>query len=292
MTFRRTASALHSIHLFFKVDLVVYCEGGPSVQYREAIRSADGETTADAQYWRSILEYMGINKTFHVKSAGSRTTICEIAHDVDRLGLKNISVCRDSDYEVVSNSAKRYARMSWTMGYSWENDVLNYAVLDRVVVKYVGVGRAAVELLSKLKNDINRFKSELAYFTEIDINFKCGGIKCIFDREKTLSSLDVNNSLRLNVERLKKRLRDAGYNRKPRRLYSVDKSNVLSVCYGKLVARAIYGAFKKLSNSLCGHAMPYEAFMRFAVIEAVELVRQGLLPEFAAHIEQQKQAFL
>lgn len=54
MTFRRTASGLASLHVFFRVDKVAFCEGGPPIDLANALLGNGEETTFDIMFWRGV----------------------------------------------------------------------------------------------------------------------------------------------------------------------------------------------------------------------------------------------
>lgn len=124
MTLRRTASALHSLNIFYQVDIVVFCEGGESVSYENATNSSRTDGTLDSLYWEGIIGFYNTGKTYHVKSVGSKSTLKLLAEDVLERDISTISICMDADYERVLGGNCHGPRVAWTMGYSWENDVV------------------------------------------------------------------------------------------------------------------------------------------------------------------------
>lgn len=291
MTFRRTNSSLHSLHVFFKVDVVVFCEGGNSLTFSEAILPDPGCSTLDTLYWRSVVNTYNLTKKFHFKSVGGKETILEIADEINRSNIQTISVCMDSDYHRLIGRAVTFRRSACTFGYSWENDVVQLPVLEGIVTALVGMGPECTNIIEKLRVHIDQLERDLLRWTEIDVSLLVRGRGCLFDRKKPLSAIDMTAPPRLREAALLSRLSAAGYRRRPKRVVEVIKSEVIKICYGKLISKAMYHTFISLISGVVNEKISYDLFMRLAVREAMVALAGGLLPSFSAHVRQQKIAF-
>lgn len=291
MSFTRSSSALHGIHRFFGVDIIVYCEGGRSLNYEEAVSAGNTDGTLDTFYWSSLVNEYGIDKKFHFKSVGSKETIKAIAGDIDRLSLRNVTVCRDSDYDKISGQAINCSRIAWTLGYSWENDVVNILVLENIVVNLIGNGADGASAIEELRNKFAKFQCDLRPWVEVDISLCSRGKKALFDREKPLSIIDMSSPPAIRAGSLAQRLSDAGYQRKPRKISSVNEADVAAVCFGKLISRSLYHAFVSVISAFLKSRIDYDLFMRMAISETFRSVRSGLLPDLNSHLQLQKFAF-
>jgi hypothetical protein len=279
------------MHIFFRVDVVVYCEGGPSLSYAEAIQPKNNDGTLDALYWSAVVRSYGSSKTFHVKSVGGKEAINAIAVEINRLGITSITVCRDSDYEGLLGKKIALERVAWTMGYSWENDVVKLPVLENLLTKLIGDGPKQGKITEELRNRIAQFELDLQHWTEIDISLYARGRTCLFDRDKPLAAIDLTAPPALRTEGLKKRLATAGFKRGPKRVATVKVADVTTICYGKLVSRALYQAFIDLLRKSTTMRIDYELFMRLAISETLNSMAVGLLPDLSAHIQGQCSAF-
>lgn len=291
MTFRRSPGALHSVHLFFGVDVVVYCEGGRSLPLVDSIGATSSEITLDTIYWRSVVSSYGLPKTFHFKSIGGKENIRQICLDVDRLNLNNITVCKDSDYDHFVHADRPPRRVARTFGYSWENDVVKLPVLESLITSVIGVGPDGEAVIQELRTKILQMEIDLRRWAEVDISLCMRGRAGIFDRVTPLATIDMSAPPTIRVDALADRLKSAGYRRKPRKIVSVAAADVTNICFGKLISRALYHTcsyfFKKTTNT----RMEYELFMRLSINETMKSVKLGLLPEFRSHIESQQSAF-
>ncbi|BCM21646.1 hypothetical protein [Mesorhizobium sp. J8] len=292
MIFRRSVSALHSLHIFFGVDVVVFCEGGPSLAYREAVVAAGQDGTLDTMYWSSIVSTYGIDKRFHFKSIGGKENIDAISYDISVLNIDTITVCRDSDYDRALGRGRTGKRIAYTNGYSWENDVIQLLALESLVRNLIGTGPTQSALILELREKVAKLETDLQPWTEIDVSMFVRGRGCLFDRERPLAAIDMRTPPTLRFNALAQRLSDAGYRRRPRKVVSVSVSQVTLVCYGRMLSKAIYHTVVNLLRRVSDMRIGYEVFMRLAISETVKVMTAGLIPEFASHVQQQRQAFV
>lgn len=292
MTFTRTASALLSMHRFFGVDLVVFCEGGPSLGYSEALKLQLAGSTLDTLYWSAIFHFLNNGRSAHFKSVGGKETINKICDDVHRLGVNTISVCRDSDYDRVMCKVPPGNRIAWSFGYSWENDVVSLEVVESLAESFLGVGPERTDVVDKIRLKISCFDRELQRWVEIDASLCHRGHGGVFDREKPLASIDMAAPPSLRLQPLMQRLAAAGYSRKPRRVFEVLPGQSLTVCFGKLVSKAIYHVFRQEIGRYAQISISYELFMRLAITETFRSLRAGGVPNLAQHALSQGAAFI
>lgn len=292
MTFRRTASALHSINQFYNVDIVVFCEGGEAISYSAAISSTSTDGTLDSLYWETVIERYQTGKKYHVKSVGSKSVLDKIADDVQNQNSDNVSVCMDSDYDRIRGVNCGRPRVALTWGYSWENDVVSQRVLGELLSNILGPGAAGLSARQELANHMNQLERDFPRWTEIDISLCTRGKTAIFDRKKPASSIDINNPPNLNDNILLNRLNQAGYTRKPRKVISVNCGEVAQICFGKLISRSVYHIFCKILKSTKSPKVSYELFMRLAIGETLKQAEAGNLNEYWDHMRLQRAAFI
>lgn len=290
--FRRSDSGLRSIHVFYGADVVIYCEGGET---RKNVNKGDihiDGDTLDIIYWRTIVAHLTLGSRFHFKSAGSKSALTELGQSIEKLKLENVTICCDSDYDRIRGVHLNFQRCAWTMGYSWENDVVRPPILERLVAKILGDGPSCAELVGTLRQTLTKFQKDLQPWAETDISLCARRHAGIFDRQKPLAVIEVESAPTLKVAKLKKRLVDAGFTRRPRKIIGISTERVLEICYGKMIARALYHTVIILLKNYTNIRIEYELFMRLAIGEMGEALKNGLIPEFRQHIERQRNAFL
>jgi hypothetical protein len=292
MTFTRTPSSLFGIHRFFGVDVVVFCEGGQSISYAEAIRHATVRETHDTVYWRSVVSRLQIERSFHFKSVGCKSVIESIWADAVRLGLDNITVCRDSDYDRALGRLAAVGRIGCTMGYSWENDVFQLPVIEALALRVLGPGPDGTAAVQQIRAAIAQFERDLHRWVEVDISLYSRGLTGVFDKSKPLSVVDMSAPPTVRLDRLQEKLTTLGYKRMPNRVISLNLCQVMTHCFGKLVSRSIFHLFGRVVGAFSDLKFEYDTFVRLLIAEAFTLEAAGRLPEFTVHITSQRPAFV
>ncbi len=215
-----------------------------------------------------------------------------IAEDVRDLNIATISICMNSDYERIQGVNYHGPRVAWTMGYSWENDVVSSPVLESILSMLVGDGIQGIAARQDLRKRVSRLEQGLQRWTEIDISLCARGRGGVFDREKPLAAIDMSNPPTARQATLSQRLAVAGYQRKPRKVVSVGYGDVVIICFGKLISRALYHSVVASIRSVVSVRLDYEVFMRLAISETIKAAAAGALPNHWAHIQSQRNAFV
>jgi hypothetical protein len=292
MNFRRTASALASLHRFYGVDVVVFCEGGSSVTVAEALLASTDGTTLDTMFWSTMVKVLRFPNRYHFKSVGNKDTLVSIAIDAQAVGATTIRVCLDSDYDHLIGGAFISNRAVYTHGYSWENDVLSEAVLIDVLTTIIGP--PPEQILKRMSAAHNRLKRDLVRWCEIDISLRAKNKPSVFDRNKPLSCADLTSkprSIRHGV--LRSRLTTScGYVRRPRRTIAVTDTTSTKVAFGKLVSGIIYHTIRFFAKQTAPAArLDYDMFMKLSIASTFKLVALGQLPDLGTHYMAQRNAF-
>ena len=293
MTFRRTPSALLSYHRFLAVDLVVFCEGGQSLTYQEALNDGSTDGTLDTLYWSAVADMLGPwQKSFHFKSVGSKTVLKQIADEVFERDIKTVSVCRDQDYDGILNRKHACDRVAYTYGYSWENDVLDMKVLENLFTDIAGSGPRQQQILQDINLELTRFSRQIIRWIEIDVALHASSRGSIFDRRKPLFCIDLGKPPRLRDGALESRLVELGFTRGPRRVCKLRVEESLKICFGKTISNAIFHCFlAHIRKIVKGLRIDYDFFMRLATAETIRCAKAGFLPQYTKHINDQATVF-
>lgn len=126
--FRRTNFGLSNQHLFFDVDVVVYCEGG---------ETEEEEATFDELFWKRVFE--GNGKRVTCRSSGNKTMLMELAHAVSVEDVENVVVAMDRDYDHIFGRVIEHPRVIYTYGYSWESDVISHLAFVSTCAMFANV---------------------------------------------------------------------------------------------------------------------------------------------------------
>ena len=235
---------------------------------------------------------MNIGKKVHFKSIGSRATLLAIARMLEAEECENITICMDLDYDEALSSKFESKRVCYTHGYSWESDVLHEDVLPNLLRHFIGVPNE--DIISELNRNIDRYKVVMSEWCEVDLSLRNKNKACVLDREKPQSIVDHTRGWpEINVERLRLKLRQCGYKRKPRIVYRVTTDNVMRVTYGKAISAFMYHLVVSFAKRLSAKVrIDYDNFMRVAIAETFSLIERGGLETLANHIVSRKSAFV
>lgn len=133
-SFNRTISGLNNLHKFFKVDFVVYVEGGnKSYTKDEVLLGNFNKETEDIIFWNQIFNNFKADQSFKFKSVGSKNTIKELAEDLLTGKLKNTYLAMDNEFDEVYNGRIKHPQILYTFGYSWENDIWNANTIKLII---------------------------------------------------------------------------------------------------------------------------------------------------------------
>ncbi|WP_316201701.1 MULTISPECIES: DUF4435 domain-containing protein [unclassified Bradyrhizobium] len=291
MTLRRTISGLASLHLFFRVDCIVYCEGGEQLSEREIFSGNGDDQTLDVFFWSSISKFLQAKRSYHFKSVGNKAVLKSIAADLDRSKIDSVLVCLDRDYDWLCGKQIESPRVVYSYGYSWESDVVCPICFERLFFRTVTRTPAAEKAMQKALLHFEKFARDLVRWCEADIALFARHLELVLVRDKPMASLDVSGQFPvLNVTRIRAQLVKIGLSRRPRRLVSVQPAEVMRHVWGKLASRFLYHLFVKVvgSQSL---RMTYELFMRLMISEMVSTMSEGFTTDKRAYFQSLSIAF-
>jgi hypothetical protein len=293
VTFRRSPSSLNSLNIFYKVDVVVFCEGGTVSDLDQSIASKTSDGTLDTFYWSYVVSFLWPSRKFYIKSAGGKETLRAIASDVESSGLTTITVCLDSDYDMILSNRLNYTRVAYTHGYSWENDTISQCILDRLIRMYIGDGTDQRAIIHECISHLQVLYTSMVRWCEVDISLVAQGRPAIFERSKPMSCLDITNGLPLLRElRLSDKLTTLGYKRKPKRKLKLLTADVPHVMFGKLIAKiAFHITVTAVRRVVPDFKLQYDNFMRQAVSLTMEALNNGQITKLSGHHSEQRGAF-
>jgi hypothetical protein len=135
MSFTRTNSGLNNYSIFFNVSVTVFVEGRSSVETKEIEEDNLGTAvqTPDELFHQSVLLAYSPNRSFKMKSVGSKTNVDFYAKKILSGDVKNCLVVYDSDYEGVISSWVGPPWVLRTAGYSWESDLWTPALCEKLI---------------------------------------------------------------------------------------------------------------------------------------------------------------
>jgi hypothetical protein len=273
------------MHLFFRVDLIVYCEGGPPLSYADVVASQGADNTLDVAFWQRVVQLLGAKQTYHFKSVGSKTTLTALADDVRNHHLPSVIICFDRDYDWHCSRKQIDNFIAYTYGYSWESDVVTPATLESLFYSIVPPNASTRELFKIGMQKLANFERDLHQWceTEIALSFKHKG--SVFPRPKPLAVVDLKGDWpHLDESKVRANLQALGYRRRPRSPVKLPPNDVLRHCWGKLTAAYAYHLLMVLVQRRDSKIkLSYDMFMRWITTEAFKRIEDGHDAGIASH---------
>jgi hypothetical protein len=269
MTLRRTRSGLQSLHVFHNADIVAFCEGGDMLSVELVSQGFGDDGTLDAYFWSQALDSIRAKgKSLHVKSVGNKPTLSSIANDVSEVGIPNILVCMDSDYDVPLGGSIESPSVLYTYGYSWENDALQLDIGGEIFFDLVGRRPVTERVWSEYLEFANSQAVKMNKFTEIEIELHRRNLDSLFDRDKPQQDLKFHSGFpEIDDAAILQRVRAAGFKKSPKLLLSVWPKETFVLIFGKLYARFVHHSFRTLVKKCSGNdvELSFAAFCRLAI---------------------------
>lgn len=132
--FKRTSSGLANLHLFYKVEFIIYLEGGPKCFTAEEVYAGEGhDETEDIIFWKNVVNHFKNRVSVKYKSVGSKLTLLAISNDVKKYHLQSIKIAMDNEFDEVLNKRLIEPHIFYTHGYSYENDIWSSEVIVNVI---------------------------------------------------------------------------------------------------------------------------------------------------------------
>lgn len=185
----RSSSGIANQHLFFDVDLVIYCEGGGSYNDLAMALREGSDETHDASFWRAAIEAARPAVRVHVKSVGSKSFAQQIALAVAKSKTTSVHVCVDADFDHCSNSIGPQIPQTTTWGYSWEADLCSLRVLECVFYSLRPRNQRTAEIVQELRDWHCQFLSDLAVWARRDFSRVSNGMEGLYDRSNAVRGI-------------------------------------------------------------------------------------------------------
>jgi len=288
MSLQRSASGLANLKLFFKVDQIVYCEGGDSLT-AEAIGQGQGDDeTLDVHFWQLIFANFGSERKTHFKSVGSKQTLMQLADLIIKHDIPSVFICMDRDHDFLCGRQRQDHRVIYTRGYSWENDVFDPEVIRRAFFVFRNANERSMVDSENLIKSGHKFMREARRFCEYDVYFVQRGMVAMFPRDNPMRPIALvpKKAPALNVVWLKREIAQRGFTKKPRSALSISVQDVQQHLFGKTLAKYVYHAVKHFATNGQRRFMGFDDFLRLSLTRFVDALRDGMLPDQAQYYGQ------
>jgi hypothetical protein len=241
MTFLRSSAGISNYNKFSKVDLLVYSEGG------NVNRPIDGSEcniwSIDSVFWRSIFSRFFPDKTFKIKSLGSKNNVIPYARKIANSEVRNSIAVMDRDHDAHKGSIIVHPCVIYTHGYSWENDAWRIGVLLSCLSSLHPEGQLTQDTVKKIEARYDSFLKSVWRIAYIDVLCSIRGVQGV-PKEKFGEFIDIysKDGCKLRRDSFKALIRKIKENRTdPFRYHGRFRFAPLVDCYGKLFAEFSYG---------------------------------------------------
>lgn len=261
MRLLRTPDSFYSIHLFYKVDTVVYCEG--SIDADEI----STEETFDVIFWKQIFRtYANSNKKYYFNSIGGKEHLLAIA-EILPSDQNTIIICMDSDYDNILLHNQNRNNCLLTHGYSWENDIISRESIYHCILSLSANEDLATTLADNTLSMIGKVNKNLLKWAEIEITFQMTGKPFLLRRDAPLSFIDMTKSPpKIRIEYFNKKLKEIGYSSYPRKKISIRAGHENYVIPGKIMMKLIYHfIYNEINKVIPKSKFSYHLFVRLLI---------------------------
>lgn len=243
MTFTRTNLGLSNLYLFFKVDAVVFVEGGQSISRDDVEKGNYTSSSSDIRFWQALFNIYRPKETYQFRAIGSKENVKSIANKINNGELTHVIATMDRDLDHINNRIIVSKNVIYTYGYSWENDCW---CLNTILLAYCSLSGCCKNQLKEqrlfLEKSLKDFSESLRRMVYIDMILSQHN-SSLFDRDKHLRyiSEDTNGCPKINITELKKSI-GIVRNNHPRPITKKTNFNldVINDCFGHLFADFSY----------------------------------------------------
>jgi hypothetical protein len=268
MTFARSSSALAVMHKFFKVDKILFCEGGKIISVDESSLLSATTQTLDAIFWRNIIDLLKIKKRFHIKSCGSKSSVFTMLKECRSKEINTIVFAVDSDYHdfiVCPDILDHQSFLVRTHGYSWESDVMRLDVFFSIMRHFIGPLDKGTK--RAVEQDVRAIQVALHKWTNLDLALISVTQNGIINKETPgRYILGEGDAPQLNEVFLGQCLKGRKFKREEAETARFGAEDSLRFTFGKLTSRLMYHLLvwhaKKMTKL---KSLSYDEFMRLAI---------------------------
>jgi hypothetical protein len=290
MRFRRTSTGLSNLHLFLRVNAVVFVEGGTSFSLDQVLAGAYESESIDILFWQNMFLHFQPTKKLQFRAIGSKTTLSSIAEEVVNGKTTHVYVAMDRDHDNSRGSLKSGPGVLHTFGYSWENDVWNAEVIEAMFYTLCPVCRSGAAVKAEIDSCFDQFTREIRWAVYADILLSHYDLS-LLPREKPESVLTIAAKGRpsLNRGRVHSLIRKVKGKRAERislgRRFTFDPA---SDCVGHVLGAFGYRLLVYLLKSFSGiPSLPKHYAHAVAIEKLLGTLRAGRLKACRRHYARQ-----
>lgn len=292
MSLTRTASGLANEHLFYSVDYVVYVEGGCPRSLADILAGAYDSSSDDVRFWRAIFEIYLPDKRCKFKAVGSKPVLVQLARSLNNAPGQRTLVCMDRDFDIHTGNLINHNAVYYTYGYSWENDVWNFDVLEKVFYILCPGCPIEINVTREIRAWWNQLSLDLRWpvYADFFLLLRGHSYRGIRGKPRRIISTTPGGP-QLNIRQLRADFTVARRAAGPiRQTLSGIQLNALQDCYGHFLSSIVIQFLNRLLRSRCGrrnqhssealNCMAVEALRQLLAGESVPVLKQHYSSQF------------
>lgn len=294
MSFTRTLTGLSNQHLFYKVNYVVYTEGGAQTfSIHDLASGSYNQQATDLHYWQAVFASFCPKLRVRFLPAGSKSTLIQLARHIGSGSISCVMVAMDQDHDRYYGKLIQAKEVFYTWGYSWENDVCFPETLEDVFFMLCPKDRRAHEatIRAAIHSCYDRFTSDVRHLVRADV-ILCSDDKALFPRNDFGKLIKTRKSTRfpiLDRSRLRRRLNNLRSKcANPLYINSSERPSTQRDCFGHLLSRFFYRLLMYLLSNYSSVTCPaHETFNALIVSSFDRCLASGKLAKVRTHHETQ-----
>jgi hypothetical protein len=285
--FTRTPPGLSNQSAFLGVDIVVFTESGSrTLSITEVEQGLQNGETPDSAFWRAVIEtYSPQNRTFHLKTVGSKHTVRAIANMVATGQITKVAAAMDRDLDHFRGTNITHTNVIYTRGYSWENDIWTAKISNAVFRSMIPDRQERAHADSQIKTFFNDLEQCFHTAVRLDRSLASTGADTIprESLEDTVrpsppeNPLLLRNDLAVVISQVRRE--NPNLKRHP------NQTDILMDLHGHTLAKAGTNFLRSLIQSISSHkisnalltSMALSEFMRDTQSSAMMYYRTSIL---------------
>jgi len=164
MTFTRTPAGLSNQYLFWRVDALVFVEGGQHTYSLSQVEAGSfGSQSIDILFWQSLFRCFLPNRKFQFRAVGSKATLTQIARYIESGTVSHVFAAMDRNHDRINNRLIQAPGVFYTYGYSWENDILHAGLVTQLFVSMCSVSLNGVHFRTEIDSFYHSFARDMRW---------------------------------------------------------------------------------------------------------------------------------
>lgn len=289
---QHSPQGLSNLYLFYRVDAVVFVEGGESRSIQDILAGKFDSESQDVAFWQKCFTLLKPTAKLTFRAVGAKPTLKEIARHIATGAITHVYVAMDRDFDHLSGELLSAPGVFYTQGYSWENDVWNTEVIEEVFHILCGICRETANAKVKqiIGTTMNGLARDIRWAIKADYLCLRHGLPCLPRQapNKVITEAKHGNPPSINRAAIRQCIQYARNHRNAKVVGPVGATNPLADCCGHVIGAFGYSVLGHLFRKFCKRkSHPRDLVDSVAINTLFERIRAGSFPSLRQYYEQQ-----